>query len=69
MRPLFRVSRDEILHFKHPRVSAVNRIASRPFSNKLADSFFGLNFNVWITEKQLEREKKPKETNFVGGKT
>ena len=28
------VSRDEILHFKHPRVSAVNRIASRPFSDK-----------------------------------
>ena len=30
----FHVIRDEILHFKHPRVSAVNRIASRPFRDK-----------------------------------
>ena len=33
LRPPLHVSRDEILHFKHPRVSAVNRIASRPFRN------------------------------------
>ena len=30
----FHVSRDEILHFKHPRVSAVNGIASRPLGDK-----------------------------------
>ena len=34
LRPPVHVSRDPILHFKHPRVSAVNRIASRSFGDK-----------------------------------
>ena len=76
-------SRGEILHFKDPRVSAVNCMATRTFrekkyNNNKADSFFRLNFNVyidvkWITEKELEREikkkTKTKETNFIGRKT
>ena len=48
------------------RVSVVNRIASRAFrdknNNNKADSFFRLNFNVYIdvdnAEKELERETK-----------
>ena len=63
------VSRDEILHFKHPRVSAVNRIATWTNNNNEADSFFRLNFKVYIgvddREKAGARDKKTKETNFV----
>ena len=50
--PLLHVSGDEILHFKHTRVLALNRIASRTFRDKnnksKADSFFPINFNVYI---------------------
>ena len=56
------------MHFKDPRVSAVNYMATRTFrekkyNNNKADSSFRLNFNVyidvkWITEKELEREIK-----------
>ena len=55
------------MHFTHPRVIAVNRIASMTFrdknNNNKADSLFRLNFNVyidvqWATEKGLERDKK-----------
>ena len=55
------------MHFKHPRVFAVNPIVSLTFrdknNNNKADSLFRLNFNVyidvqWLTEKELERDKK-----------
>ena len=72
IRPPLHVSRDEILHFKHLRVSAVNRKASRAFrdknNNNKADSFFRLNFNVYIDVNNGERARareKTKETNFV----
>ena len=67
VRPPLLVRRNEILHFTHPRVIAVNRIASMTFrdknNNNKADSLFRLNFNVyidvqWATEKGLERDKK-----------
>ena len=51
----------------------------KKYNNNKADSFFRLNFNVyidvkWITKNELEREikkktKKTKETNFIGRKT
>ena len=34
VRPLGHVSRDEVLHFKYARVSAVNRIATWTFTDK-----------------------------------
>ena len=34
VRPPIHVSRGVILHFKYPRVSAVNRIATRTFRDK-----------------------------------
>ena len=55
------------MHFKHPRVFAVNPIVSLTFrdknNNNKADSLFRLNSNVyidvqWATEKELERDKK-----------
>ena len=55
------------MHFKQPRVIAVNRIASMTFrdinNNNKADSLFRLNFNVyidvqWAAEKGLKRDKK-----------
>ena len=55
------------MHFKHPRVFAVNPIVPLTFrdknNNNKADSLFRLNFNVyidvqWVTEKVLERDKK-----------
>ena len=53
----------KILHFKFPRVSA----HSHPDNNK-ADSFFRLNFNVYIDvdnrRKELEREIKNKGDQF-----
>ena len=70
----------KFLHFKDPRVALVNCMATQIFrekkyNNNKADSFFRLNFNVyidvkWRTEKELEREtkkkkKKKKETNFI----
>ena len=49
------------MHFKHQRVSAVNRIASRPFRDKRpgttnAGSFFRLHFNVYIDVDNRERD-------------
>ena len=62
VRPPLHVSRREILHFKHTRVSAVNRIATRTFrdkknNNNKADSFFGLNFKVYIGVDNRERAR------------
>ena len=34
LRPCLHVNRGEISHFKHPRVSAVNRMATRTFREK-----------------------------------
>ena len=56
--------------------SVVNRIVSRTFrdenNNNKADSFFRLNFNVYIDvdnrERARARDKNTKETNFVGKK-
>ena len=64
MHPPLHVSRGEILHFKYPSISAVNRIAIRT------------NFNVYIDmdkrerataedKKKKKKKKKTKETNFV----
>ena len=61
------------MHFKHPRVLAVNRMATRrtfrekKYNNNKADSFFRLTFNVyidvkWITKKELGRETKKNKT-------
>ena len=78
VQPPIHVSRGEILKFKHTRVSAVNRMATRTFREKKynknkADSFFQLNFNVCINvdnrERARARDEKTKETNFVGRKT
>ena len=74
------VSRSEILHFKHPHVSAVNRMATRTFreektSNNKAGSFFRLDFNVHTDvdnreiararDKKTRKEKKEKHENFI----
>ena len=78
VQPPIHISRGEILKFKHTRVSAVNRMATRTFREKKynknkADSFFPLNFNVCINvdnrERARARDEKTKETNFVGRKT
>ena len=66
VRPPLHVSRGEILHFNYPRVFAVNRIATRNFSdqnnNNKADSFSRLNFNVYVDvdnrEKARARDKR-----------
>ena len=63
VRPPLHVSRGEILHFKHPHVSAVNRLATRTFrEEKIATTKLILSFDsilmstlTWITEKELER--------------
>ena len=72
IRPPLHVSQGEILHFKYLRVSAVNRIATRTFrdkKNNKADSFFRLNFEVYIgvdnRERARARYKNAKETNFI----
>ena len=75
VRPPLHVNRVEILHFKYTRISAVNRsIATRTFrdknnNNNEADSFFLLNFKVYIgvdnRERARARDKKTKNTNFV----
>ena len=64
VRPPLHVSRDEILHFKHPRVLTVNRIPSRTFrddnnnnNNNKADSLLRLNFNVYIDADDRERAR------------
>ena len=49
------------MHFKQPRVSAVNRMPTRTFTtekkynNNKADSFFRLSFNVYINVDTKER--------------
>ena len=68
VRPPLHVSRGEILHFKHPHVSAVNRLATRTFrEEKIATTKLILSFDsilmstlTWITEKELERGIKTK---------
>ena len=61
VRPPLHVSRDEILHFKHLRVSAVNHKVSRAFrdknNNNKANSFFRLNFNVYVDVDNGERAR------------
>ena len=78
VQPPIHVSRGEILKFKHRRVSAVNRMATRTFREKKynknkADSFSPLNCNVYINvdnrERARARDEETKETNFVGRKT
>ena len=85
VRPPLHVSRGEILHFKYPPVSKVDRTVTRTFRGKKnnneakrersssfsldkADSFFGLNFNVYIDvdnrERAREREIKNKRDQF-----
>ena len=82
-RPPLHVSRDEMLHFKQPCVSAVNRITSRPFrdknNNNNYDSFFRLGFNVYINVDNRERARardkhqripislEEKQKNYRGG--
>ena len=53
------------MHFKHPRVFAVNRIASLTFRDKTTTTKPILYFDLilmstltWVTEKVLERDKK-----------
>ena len=61
VRPPLHVGRDEILHFKHTRVLALNRIASQTFrdknNNSKSDSFFPLNLNVYIDMDNRERAR------------
>ena len=60
------------MHFKYPRVSVVNSIATRTFKEKITTTKPIGSFDLilmskltWITEKELARDKKTKETNFV----
>ena len=68
VRPPLHESRGEILHFKHPCLLAVNRIASRTFREKNPHQsrvfFFRLNFNVYNEnrERARTRVKKTEET-------
>ena len=53
--------------FRHPRVSAVHRIASRPFRDTKpgttnAGSFFRFNFSVYIDVDNRERDKNRRRT-------
>ena len=72
VRPPIGVSRGEILHFKYPRVSALNRIATRTFRYKtttttktiLSFDLILMSTLTWITEKELEREIKNKGDQF-----
>ena len=64
VRPPGHVSRGEVLHFKYVRVSAVNRIATRTFTDKKQQQqqqqsrfFLSLNFNVYIDVDNRERAK------------
>ena len=66
------VSRGEILYFKYPRVSAVNRIATQSLrDNKITTTKPILSFDfilmstlTWITEKELELEIRNKGDQF-----
>ena len=68
VRPPLHESRGEILHFKHPCLLAVNRIASRTFREKNPHQsrvfFFRLNFNVYNENRERARTgvKKTEET-------
>ena len=60
LRPPLHVSRGEILHFKHSLVLTVNCTASRTFRDKKqqkANSFFRLNFDVYIDVDNRGRAK------------
>ena len=63
VRPPGHVSRGEVLHFKYARVSAVNRVATRTFTDKKQQQqqqsrfFLSLNFNVYIDVDNRERAK------------
>ena len=72
--PAVRISRGDILHFKHLRVSsAVKHIKTWTFRDRkrpiLSFDFILISTLTWITEKELEPEIKTKETNFIGRKT
>ena len=56
--PTIYASQGEILHFKQPGVSTVNRIGTRTFRGKKQfDSFFRLNSNVYIDVDNRERAR------------
>ena len=59
--PPLHVSRGEILHFKYPRVLAVNRVATRTFREKertpKLSLFFRLSFNVYNDVDNSERAR------------
>ena len=58
VRTPFHVSRGKILHFKQPRLFAVNRMATRTFrekNNNKVESFFRRDFNVFIDVDNRER--------------
>ena len=63
VRPPGHVSRGEVLHFKYARVSAVNRVATRTFTDKKQQQqqqsrfFLSLNFNVYIDVDNRERAR------------
>ena len=64
VRPPSHVSRGEVLQFKYARVSAVNRIATRTFTDEKQQQqqqqsrfFLSLNFNVCIDVDNRERAK------------
>jgi len=60
----------EILHFKYPRVSAVNDIATRTFRDKKTTTTKPILSSDYIDvnnrDRAEERDIKNKETNFVG---
>ena len=72
VRPPLHVSRGEILHFKYPRVSAVNPTATRPFRDKKQQQwsriFHSTQFNVYIgvdiRERARARDKKQKRPSL-----
>ena len=71
VRPSLHANRIEILHFKYPLVSVVNRITTRTFREKKKQGRSILSFNfilmstlTWITEKELEREIKNKGDQY-----
>ena len=64
VRPPGHVSRGEVLHLKYARVSAVNRIVTRTFTDKKQQQqqqqsrfFLSLNFYVYIDVDNRERAK------------
>ena len=71
VRPPVHESRGEILHFKGPRVSAVNCMATWTFREKKIEQqqsrFREKELNA---EREIKKKtKKTKETNFIGRKT